>query len=86
MNRTANQEGNKKMAKPNYQFEKRRREMEKKAKKEERRLQKLAAARSPAAADTAAFEFHPRTADFAVLRLLGDPATKYLPDGSLVHR
>jgi uncharacterized protein YecE (DUF72 family) len=39
-----------------------------------------------AAADTAAFEFHPRTADFAVLRLLGDPATKYLPDGSLVHR
>jgi uncharacterized protein YecE (DUF72 family) len=38
-----------------------------------------------AAADTAAFEFHPRTADFAVLRLLGDPATKYLPDGSLVH-
>ncbi len=41
------------MQKPNYQFEKRRREMEKKAKKEERRLQKLAAANAPAATDTA---------------------------------
>lgn len=29
------------MAKPNYQFEKRRRDMEKKAKKEEKRLRKL---------------------------------------------
>jgi hypothetical protein len=29
------------MAKPNYQFEKRKRDMEKKAKKEERRLRKL---------------------------------------------
>jgi uncharacterized protein YecE (DUF72 family) len=41
---------------------------------------------SVAEADTAAFEFHPRTADFAVLRLLGDPSTKYLPDGSRVHQ
>lgn len=38
-----------------------------------------------AAANEAAFEFHPRTADFAVLRLLGDSATKYRPDGSEVH-
>ncbi len=30
------------MAKPNYQFEKRRREMDKKRKKEEKRLRKLA--------------------------------------------
>jgi hypothetical protein len=36
------------MQKPNYQFEKRRREMEKKAKKEEKRRQKLAADRLPA--------------------------------------
>ena len=35
------------MAKPNYQFEKRRKEMEKKAKKEEKRRQKELAARSP---------------------------------------
>jgi len=37
-------------------------------------------------ADSAAFGFHPRTADFAMLRLLGDPATKYHPDGSRAHR
>ena len=34
------------MQKPNYQFEKRRKEMEKKAKKEAKRLQKLESARS----------------------------------------
>ena len=34
------------MQKPNYQFEKRRKEMEKKAKKEEKRRNKLAAERS----------------------------------------
>ncbi|MEI6072562.1 MAG: hypothetical protein WCS31_12270 [Verrucomicrobiae bacterium] len=35
------------MQKPNYQFEKRRREMEKKAKKEEKLRQKAEAARTP---------------------------------------
>ncbi len=35
------------MATPNYQFEKRRRELDKKAKKEEKRRQKLEAANSP---------------------------------------
>ena len=43
----------KKMAKPNYQFEKRRRDMEKKAKKEEKRKRKLEAGNAPATADTA---------------------------------
>ena len=42
------------MQKPNYQFEKRRKEMDKKAKKDEKRRQKLAAGRSPAAGDTTA--------------------------------
>lgn len=42
------------MQKPNYQFEKRRKEMDKKAKKEEKRRQKLAAAQSPAPGDAAA--------------------------------
>jgi len=42
------------MQKPNYQFEKRRKEMDKKAKKDEKRRQKLAADRSPAVGDTAA--------------------------------
>ena len=42
------------MQKTNYQFEKRRREMEKKAKKEEKRRQHLEAPRSPAAGETAA--------------------------------
>lgn len=42
------------MQKPNYQFEKRRKEMEKKAKKEAKRRQKIEAARSPAAGETAA--------------------------------
>jgi uncharacterized protein YecE (DUF72 family) len=37
-------------------------------------------------ADEAAFEFHPATADFAVLRLLGDWGTRYLPDGSATHQ
>ncbi len=36
-------------------------------------------------ADAAAFGFFPETADFAVVRLMGDPATKYHPDGSRVH-
>ena len=36
-------------------------------------------------ADAAAFGFFPRTADFAVVRLMGDPATKYRPDGTRVH-
>ena len=40
------------MQKTNYQFEKRRKEMDKKAKKEEKRRQKLEAARLPAAGDT----------------------------------
>lgn len=35
------------MATPNYQFEKRRKEMDKKAKKEEKRLRKLEAAANP---------------------------------------
>jgi hypothetical protein len=35
------------MATPNYQFEKRRRELEKKAKKEEKRRHKLEAANTP---------------------------------------
>ncbi|MFA6546718.1 MAG: hypothetical protein WCS99_20040 [Limisphaerales bacterium] len=35
------------MQKPNYQFEKRRKEMDKKAKKDEKRRLKLEAARSP---------------------------------------
>jgi hypothetical protein len=42
------------MQKPNYQFEKRRKELEKKARQEEKRRQKLAADRSPATGDTAA--------------------------------
>lgn len=42
------------MQKPNYQFEKRRKEMDKKAKKEEKRRQKLEIARSPAAGEAAA--------------------------------
>lgn len=37
-------------------------------------------------ADAAAFGFFPRTADFAVVRLMGDPATKYRPDGTQAHR
>ncbi len=37
------------MAKPNYQFEKRKRDMEKKAKKEEKKKRKLAAANAPSA-------------------------------------
>ncbi len=41
------------MATPNYQFEKRRRELEKKAKKEEKRRHKLEASNTPAQ-DTAA--------------------------------
>jgi hypothetical protein len=36
------------MAKPNYQFEKRRRDLEKKAKKEEKRRRKLESANAPA--------------------------------------
>ena len=36
------------MATPNYQFEKRRRELEKKAKKEEKRRHKLEASNTPA--------------------------------------
>jgi hypothetical protein len=36
------------MAKPNYQFEKRRRDMEKKAKKDAKRLKKLETASAPA--------------------------------------
>ena len=36
------------MAKPNYQFEKRRRDMEKKAKKEEKKRRKAEGAASPA--------------------------------------
>jgi len=38
-----------------------------------------------AAADSAAFGFYPQTADFAVVRLMGDPETKYFPDGSRRH-
>ena len=41
------------MATPNYQFEKRRKEMHKKAKKEEKRLRKLEAAANPAPPDSA---------------------------------
>ena len=37
------------MAKPNYQFEKRRRDMEKKAKKEEKKKRKLEAGKNPTA-------------------------------------
>ena len=37
------------MAKPNYQFEKRRRDMEKKAKKEEKKRRKAEGATSPSA-------------------------------------
>lgn len=36
-------------------------------------------------ADAAAFGFFPRTADFAVVRLMGDPATKYGADGTRLH-
>jgi len=42
------------MQKPNYQFEKRRKELDKKAKKEEKRRNKLEASRSPAGSETAA--------------------------------
>lgn len=40
------------MAKPNYQFEKRRRDMEKKAKKEEKRKRKAEAGSTPSAENT----------------------------------
>lgn len=40
------------MQKPNYQFEKRRKEMDKKAKKEEKRRRKLEADASPTADNT----------------------------------
>ncbi len=36
-------------------------------------------------ADAAAFGFFPCTADFAVVRLMGDPATKYGGDGARGH-
>ena len=39
-----------------------------------------------AEADAAAFGFFPITADFAAVRLMGDPATKYYPDGMRMHR
>ncbi len=39
------------MAKPNYQFEKRKRDMEKKAKKEEKKKRKLENANNPSADD-----------------------------------
>lgn len=39
------------MAKPNYQFEKRRKEMDKAAKKEAKRLRKLEAGNNPATPD-----------------------------------
>jgi hypothetical protein len=42
------------MQKPNYQFEKRRKEMDKKAKKEEKRRLKLESAKSSAAGNIAA--------------------------------
>jgi len=42
------------MQKPNYQFEKRRKEMDKKAKKEAKRQQKLETARLAAAGNAAA--------------------------------
>ncbi|MEI6278955.1 MAG: hypothetical protein WCQ16_06185 [Verrucomicrobiae bacterium] len=42
------------MQKPNYQFEKRRKEMDKKAKKEEKLRQKAEAARAPVAANAGA--------------------------------
>lgn len=41
------------MQKPNYQFEKRRRDQEKKAKKEEKRLKKVEAAKAEASGETA---------------------------------
>jgi len=41
------------MQKPNYQFEKRRKELEKKAKKDEKRRLKLAASPSAAGSDAA---------------------------------
>ena len=43
-----------KMQKTNYQFEKRRKEMDKKAKKEEKRRAKLAAAKAPVAGNSPA--------------------------------
>ena len=48
------------MQKPNYQFEKRRKELDKKAKKEEKRRLKLAAAQ-PAAGNDAASPVTPET-------------------------
>ncbi len=42
------------MPKPNYQFEKRRRDLAKKAKKEEKRLRKLEKGKTPADSDPAA--------------------------------
>jgi len=38
-----------------------------------------------AGANGAAFDLHPPSADFAVIRLLGDPASRYHPDGSQSH-
>jgi hypothetical protein len=42
------------MAKPNYSFEKRQRDLAKKAKKEEKRLRKAGAAENPASPEPAA--------------------------------
>ena len=42
------------MAKPNYQFEKRRRDLDKKAKKEEKRKRKLEAGNAPVTEDAEA--------------------------------
>jgi uncharacterized protein YecE (DUF72 family) len=36
-------------------------------------------------ADAAAFDSHPRTSEFAVVRLMGDLSTKYRGDGSVIH-
>ena len=41
------------MAKPNYQFEKRKRDLDKKAKKEEKKRRKLESANAPASEETA---------------------------------
>lgn len=47
------------MAKPNYQFERRKRDMEKKAKKEEKKRRKTEASNEPAPVDPAAVNQEP---------------------------
>lgn len=53
------------MAAPNYQFEKRKRDLEKKAKKEEKRLRKLESDKNPSSPAIIELEAPPESAEIA---------------------